>query len=56
MACQVAIELFCAFILLRLGGVFGLPARSVRLTGVRKHINYRYSVCKYVFLLLLLTL
>ena len=50
-------KLFCAFIFLKLGGVFGLPMRSVRLTGLRKYINYWHSLCKYGgFLLLLQTL
>lgn len=42
MACRVAIKLFCAFILLKLSEVFGLPMRTMRLTGVGSHIDTQY--------------
>lgn len=42
MACQVAIKLFCAFILLKLNEVFGPPMRTMRIAGVGSHIDSQY--------------
>lgn len=42
-------KIILCFYILKLSGVFGLPTRRVRLTGVTKYIIYWYSVCKYVF-------
>lgn len=39
MACQVAMKLFCAFILLKLGEVFGLWMRTIRITGVGSYTD-----------------
>lgn len=54
MACQVAIKLFSAFILLKLGEVFGLPMRTMRLSGVGSDIDTQYI--RMAFLMLLQTL
>lgn len=42
MACQVAMKLFCAFILLKLSEVFRPCIRTMGLTGVGNYIDTQY--------------
>lgn len=42
MACQDAMKLFCAYILLKLSEVFGLWIITMRLTAVGSYIDPQY--------------
>lgn len=42
MACQVAMKLFCAFILLKFSEVFRPCIRTMRLTGVGSYVDTQH--------------